>query len=283
MIIDIHTHFFDADKHLDPRVKDDLTRGGMDAAALRFDFDDYLRGIDGADRAVVFGLSAGATGWHIPNDAVAAHAKQWPVRLIFFASPDPGKPGFMDELERCHRDLGCRGVKLGPIYQGVHPLDERNMEIYAYCQRNGLPVMMHMATTFSGGTPLEYARPVHIDTVACRFPDLRIVLAHMGHPWEGEAIAAIRRNRNLYADISALYPRPWQFYNALRLAVEYRTDHKLLFGSDFPFTTTAGSIGGMRSVNDILGTGGLPAIPSEVIEGIIHRDSLTLLGIDDPV
>ena len=135
-------------------------------------------------------------------------------------------------------------MKLAPIYQGVHPLDPRYRHIYAYCQKHGLPILIHMATTFSSGTPLEYARPAHMDQVAMDFPELRLVLAHLGHPWEGETIAVIRRNANVYADLSALYYRPWQFYNSMRLLVEYRAEHKVLFGSDFPFTTTADSLAG---------------------------------------
>jgi len=139
-----------------------------------------------------------------------------------------------------------------------------------------------MATTFSSGVPLDYARPVHMDQVACEYPELKIVLAHMGHPWEGETIAAIRKQPHLYADVSALYYRPWQFYNAMRLAAEYGAEAKLLFGSDFPATTSEGSIRGIQSVNAVLGPSGLPPVPSAMLDEIIHRDSLSLLGLPTP-
>jgi uncharacterized protein len=164
----------------------------------------------------------------------------------------------------------------------VHPLDERYREIYAYCQKHGLPIMIHMATTFSSGTPLEYARPAHMDQVGMDYPDLKIVLAHLGHPWEGETISVIRRNANVFADVSALYYRPWQFYNSMRLVVEYHAEAKVLFGSDFPFTTTADSLSGFRRMNDVLASSGLPRIPEPVVEGIIQRDTLKLLGLKDP-
>ena len=235
-----------------------------------------------ADVAVVFGIQAGATGWNIPNDAVAEHVKRAPDRLIFFGSSDPGRSDHMEELERCYQDLGCQGVKLGPVYKGVHPLDRKYYDIYRYCQRQHFPVMTHMATTFSSGVPLEYARPGYMDQVAVDFPDLKIIIPHLGHPWEGGTIAAIRKQPNLYADILALYYRPWQFYNSMRLLVEYHAESNVLFGSDFPFTTTSESINGVLNVNAVLGQSGLPEIPGEVIEGIIHRDSLSLLGIEDP-
>ncbi len=282
MIVDLHTHFLDLQTDVTGQVLADFSRGGIDPAAWQFMPEDHLRATEAADVAVVFGLQAARTGWFVPNAAVAAHVARAPHRLIFFASIDPGQNGFMEELERCYRDLGCAGVKIGPIYQGVHPLDRRYREIYGYCQRHGLPIIAHMATTFSHGVPLDYARPAYLDQVACEYPDLKLVLSHLGHPWEGEAIAAIRKQPNLYADISALYYRPWQFYNAMRLSVEYRAEGKLLFGSDFPATTTESSLAGLRNVNAILGNSGLPAIPETVIEEIIHRDSLSLLGIAAP-
>ncbi|MBE3072372.1 MAG: amidohydrolase family protein, partial [Acidobacteria bacterium] len=136
--------------------------------------------------------------------------------------------------------------------------------------------------SFVGGTELDHARPVHFDAVAVAFPELRMVLAHLGHPWEGETIAVIRRHPHVFADLSALYYRPWQFYNSMRLLVEYRTEAKVLFGSDFPFTTTGSSLAGVRNVNAVLAQSGLPPVPSEIIEGIIHRDALSLLGLPHP-
>ena len=282
MIVDVHTHFFRAKTDFGVQVRADMTRSGTDPKSWDFSPEEHLEATKAADVTVVFGLLAAATGWNTPNDAVAEHVRRAPERLVFFACPDPHHAGFMEELRRCHQDLGCRGVKLGPIYQGVHPLDEKYYEIYRYCQRHGLPVMIHMATTFSSGVPLDYARPAHMDQVAIDFPDLKIVLPHLGHPWEGETIAAIRKQPNLYADLSALYYRPWQFYNSMRLVVEYRTESNVLFGSDFPATTTADSIVGVRNVNAVVAQSGLPPIPEDVVEGIIHRDALKLLGIEDP-
>ena len=282
MIVDVHTHVFRPETDFGPRLLADLKRCGVNPASWGDISTRHLETTQAADVAIVFGIQAAATGWHVPNDFVAAHVQRAPERLVFFASVDPAQPGFEEELERCHRDLGCQGVKVAPIYQGVHPLDPRSRHIYAYCQKHGLPILTHMATTFSSGTPLEFARPMHMDQVAIDFPDLKLVLAHLGHPWEGETIAVIRRNANVYADLSALYYRPWQFYNSMRLLVEYHAEHKILFGSDFPFTTTGDSLRGVRNLNAALATSGLPEVPSDVIEGIMQRDTLALLGVKYP-
>ncbi|MCW5556235.1 MAG: amidohydrolase [Verrucomicrobiae bacterium] len=278
----MHTHVFDPEQHFGPQLRADLARCGVDPQTWNPVAQRHLETTRAADVAVVFGIQAAATGWNVPNAYVLEHVRRAPDRLIFFASIDPGLPGFEEELERWHQDFKCQGIKIAPIYQGVHPLDPRYRVLFAYCQKHGLPVLTHMATTFSSGVPLEYARPAHMDQVAIDFPDLKIILAHLGHPWEGETIAVIRRNANVYADLSALHYRPWQFYNSMRLAYEYRATHKLFFGSDFPFTTTAGSLEGIQNLNAILAGSGLPPVPAEVIAGVLQADVLQCLGLNDP-
>lgn len=282
MIVDIHTHIFRADAHFGPSLQADLARCRIDPGIWGDVETRHLETTKAADVAVVFGLQASATGWHIPNELVATHVARAPERLLFFASIDPAAPDYMGELEKCHQQLGAVGVKLAPLYQNVHPQDPRYYDIYRYCDKHGLPILFHAGTSFVSGTRLEYSRPVHFDAVAVDFPGLKMILAHLGHPWEGETIAVIRRHENVYADLSALYYRPWQFYNSMRLLVEYKATEKVLFGSDFPFTTTADSIAGVKALNDVVGNSGLPAIPEDVIGQIIQRDALPLLGLSHP-
>jgi hypothetical protein len=57
--------------------------------------------------------------------------------------------------------------------------------------------------------------------------------------------------------------------------------HKLLLGSDYPIATPAETIAGTLRVNAILEGTQLPRVPEEELDKIIHRDSLTLLGLND--
>ena len=278
MIYDIHTHFC-KESELGPEVFSDLERAGGASATFDMTPELFLEHTKATVRSVVFGLRAKKTGYCISNDTVKSTVDKAPDRLVFFTSVDPAESNFMEELERTHQDLGARGIKLGPIYQGIHPTDKRYHQIYAYAEKHRLPIMIHMATTYSSGVPLDYANPVHMDEIAIKYPDLNIVLAHLGHPWIGETIALIRKEHNLYADISALYYRPWQFYNAMQLLVEYGTWKKVFFGSDFPFTLPQESIDGVRNMNHIVKGTGLPLIPEEVIEDILHQESFSILGI----
>src|SRR5690348_16577638 len=171
-------------------------------------------------RAVVFGLQARASDVYVPNDYVAGYVAEHPEKLVGFASVDANDPGAVAELERAI-DSGLRGLKLAPTYQGFDPLSPEAFAVYEAAEGLDLPVMWHQGTTFVRMAELRWALPLQIDQVALRFPRLRIVIAHMGHPWIEDALVVVRKHPNVYADISALHPRPWQLYNALVSAVEY--------------------------------------------------------------
>ena len=121
-----------------------------------------------------------------------------------------------------------------------------------------------------------------MDEIAIAFPELRIVMAHLGHPWQADTMTVIRKHPHVYADVSAGFYRPWSFYSAMRLMTEWGVLDKLLFGSDFPVATPSETIDGLRAVNDIPARSGLPRMPEDAIEAIIERDALACLGLEQP-
>jgi predicted TIM-barrel fold metal-dependent hydrolase len=111
------------------------------------------------------------------------------------------------------------------------------------------------------------------------FPDLTIIMAHIGHPWQVDALVVVRKHPNVWADVSGSVLRPWGHWNAMRMAAEWGVLDKLLFGSDFPASTPQETMARLRAVNDPIRGTALPPVPEEKIEEIIHRDSLALLGL----
>lgn len=278
MIVDVHTHVWKSPDHFDASFLEEL-RLARPGTPIDVDvtFDAYLQAMAPCDKAICFGLRGLRTGLRVPNDYVSAFAARAPGKLIGFMSLDPNEPSVLDEFERARGDLKLRGVKLGPIYAAFDPNDPRMDDLYARCARHNLPVLFHVGTSFVRHGPLEWSRPILFDAVARRHPDLKIVLAHLGHPWEGECIAVVRKHPNVYADVSALHYRPWQFYHSMMLAQEYGVQHKLLFGSDYPFTTPAASVEGIRAVNRFCGGTSLPRVAENAVEAILNRDAVKLL------
>ncbi|PYU98564.1 MAG: amidohydrolase, partial [Acidobacteria bacterium] len=146
--------------------------------------------------------------------------------------------------------------------------------------RHRLPVLVHTGTTFVDKAPLEYTLPRLIDDVAIRFPNVKIIMAHLSHPYEGECVATIRKHRNVYADCSALHYRPWQLYHSLMLVQEYGVWDKVLFGSDYPFTTVDASLEGMTKLNMMLEGTALPRLNMNQMDAMFNRDTLGVLEIE---
>lgn len=281
MIIDVHSHVwrFPEDFSTDFIQQAQRARAGQ-PVDLRIRFEDYAATATPTDlRTIVFGGKARLSGLWVADRTVADYVAQQPTRLIGFLSIDPTQPGWERELQVGHQELGLRGIKLMPMYAGFSPDDARLDPLWRYAEKHGLPVLLHTGTTFISQAPLAFTLPRLIEPVALKFPGVKIVLAHLGHPYEGECLATIRKHRNVFADVSALHYRPHQLYHSLMLAQEYGVWSKLLFGTDYPFTTVDASLAGLRALNDMLEGTKLPRLDMQQMEAMIQRDSLQLLGL----
>ncbi|MGC4052366.1 MAG: amidohydrolase family protein [Paludibaculum sp.] len=280
MIVDVHTHVWECPCHIGERfVHDAKVTAGAGYKDIHVDLDKHWAAMEPVDRAIVLGFRARHVGVLVPNEYVAEYVGKHPEKLIGFCSIDPQDPDSVEQLDHCVQTLGLRGLKMGPIYQNVAPTDSRFRRILKRAEELRIPMLIHQGTTFCENVSLEIANPVLLQPLALEFPKLVTVIAHMGHPWINETLVLIRKNRNMYADISALFYRPWQFYSALVAAMEYGVLDRLLLGSDYPFTTPQGTMDAMRSVNRMAENTNLPRIPEKAIEDMIHRDTLDLLGL----
>ena len=101
-----------------------------------------------------------------------------------------------------------------------------------------------------------------------RYPDPRVVMAHLGHPWQADTCVVIRKHPNVYADLSANFYRPYSFWEQLVKASEWNVLDKILFGTDWPVTDVAETIDSLRKVNDIVEGTKLPRVDADAIEAI---------------
>ena len=236
MMVDVHTHVWECPCHIGERFIDDARRtAGEGYKDIHVDLDKHWEAMQAVDRAVVLGFRARHVGVLVPNEYVAEYVARHPEKLIGFCSVDPQDPDAVEQLDDCVQRLKLQGLKMGPIYQNVAPGDSRFRRIMKRAEELRIPMLIHQGTTFCENVSLEIANPIQLQPLAHEFPNLRMVIAHLGHPWIDETLVLIRKHPNLYSDISALYYRPWQFYNALVSAMEYGVLDRLLLGSDYPF------------------------------------------------
>jgi uncharacterized protein len=279
VLVDVHSHYFKYPDHFTEDFREQSRKGRNMEIDLTVRWEEYHRAATECDRTVVFGGKARLSGLWVPDQDVAGYANQHPDKLIGFLSLDPTQPGWQDELHQGHRDLRLKGIKLLPMYAGFRPNQPELDYLWEYATRHSLPVLLHTGTTFVDKAPLECTFPRHLDEVAIRFPAVKVIMAHLSHPYEGECVVTIRKHRNVYADCSALHYRPFQLYHSLMLVQEYGVWDKVLFGSDFPFTTVSASLDGMRKLNSMLEGTALPRLNMDMMERMFYRNTLEILEI----
>jgi predicted TIM-barrel fold metal-dependent hydrolase len=295
-IVDFHTHLWWWPDHLTDEFADEALAAKKAKLAIsanvfastddRHSFDStpemHRRDTAAADRVVVLGFSAEYLGVGVPNELIATYVSEDRGRLVGFAGIEPTHPSAIDEVRRAYHELGLRGLKISPVYQNFNPTDPSLADFSREAERLNLPLLVHQGTTFPRRAPLRWANPVLLEDVALSFPDLRIIIAHLGHPWEAETVAVIRKQPNVFADVSALHFRAWRFWQAMVTAMEYGVLGKILLASDYPSATISQTITGLREVNTIIEGTRLPRVPDEAIDAIIFDNWRTFAwnGID---
>ena len=306
MIIDVHTHLPTHPDKVPPyEVKTEQTMRSGEVVTLTNTIEDYIRDMAPLDKAFLFGIAprpwikripgtgigqfksgsdfGAGIGWDNSlnhNDVASITAKRAPDKIIPFMSLHPNDPGWRDEYDRCVGDLGCKGIKLGPNYQDFDPTGTEAFKMFSRLESDGIPIVFHQGTSPMSDAPLTYAHPLTTDKVAMAFPDLKIILAHLAHPWQTDCITVVRKHPNVWADVSAQFYRPYSFWQAMRLFYEWGCTEKILFGSDWPVTKPQDNIDHLRLLPKFAKDHQLPTIPESDIEGIINRDALDILGVD---
>ncbi len=292
MIVDCHTHVWQSPDQLGQLVLGDLPRasrprslrtgverGGFRASIPAADAEHHWAQNASVDKTIVLGFKSRYLRAEIPNRYVSDYCKRYPQKLIGFAGIDPTEPEAADEVRMSLEDLRLRGITLSPPNQDFHPTDSQAMRIYAVAEELEMPVLFHPGSPFTEQSKMEFGRPYLLDEVARSFPRLRMIIAQFGQPWVDETIALLGKHANVFADVSGLLKRPWHAYNALVLAYQYGVIDKLLFGSDFPYTSATECIEALYSINQIAHGTNLPVVPRESLRGIVERDTLALLGL----
>jgi predicted TIM-barrel fold metal-dependent hydrolase len=296
MIVDCHTHIWQSPDQLGQLDLGNLPRHGRGrsggAAPARFstgklawraipaaDPDHHWAQSITVDKSIVLGFKSRYLHAEIPNRFVADYVSRAPQKLIGFAGIDPTEASAVAEVRAAKNDLRLRGITVSPANQDFHPADTRAMEVYAEAERLEMPILIHPSGQFTEQSKLEFGRPYLFDEVARSFPKIKLVIAQLGQPWVDETICMLAKHPQVYADVSGLLSRPWQAYNALVSVYQHGVIDKLLFGSDFPYTSATECIETLYSINQLAQGTNLPLVPREALRGIVERDALELLGL----
>lgn len=188
----------------------------------------------GAEKTVLHNLLP--TRPALTNNSLAAVVTQFPQDLIGFVRVDPaGGKTAADEIKRCVRSFGFRGVTVTPFWHRIRIDDEACRPVVETALEEGVALWVHTSVYWVRTTPLTYEHPLHLDAVAARYPDLRIIAGHGGWPWIPEMVAVCWRHPNLYVDTTAFRPKHLAVagsgWEMLHYAMSRHLKGKVIFGS----------------------------------------------------
>ena len=199
MIFDIHTHTF-PDKiaastiqKLQSMCHTEAFSNGTEAG-LRASMD--KAGVDGC---LVLPVATSAHQVPHVNDASARMNEAGPdTGLWSFGCMHPDFDGWKEELARI-ADLGMKGVKLHPIYQGVDFDDIRYLRILDRCGELGLTVLTHAGRDI-GFPDRDNCTPEMTLNALRQVGPVKLILAHMGGWREWERVEALLPETGVYLD-----------------------------------------------------------------------------------
>jgi len=154
---------------------------------------------------------------------------------------DPARagPDGVGELRRCiDRKQGFLGYAISASLTPPAS-DPCYRPYYKLCIEAGIPVLIFVGTTGlgaglpgGGGVVLDHCHPRHLDWVAAHNPELELVAARPGWPWQAEVIAVLMHKRNIWYELHGWSPK---YHTAdLKHEIPRRLKDRILFGADYP-------------------------------------------------
>lgn len=276
MPIDCHIHMW-RPEHISQEFIEDSEKIGRKRDDYSPSLDRLKEALKHVDKGILLGMQSPM--FNIPNEYIRNLVDDSKGKLIGFAGINPWKRDAVKELGRSMSKFNLKGLKLHLPHLKLAANDKCLYPIYREAQELAVPVVLHAGISLVRGYRLQQCQPIHVDDVALDFPELTIIIAHVGRPWEEDTLAVIRRHQNLYADVSTAALYPVRFYQTLKTAEDFHAEKKLLFGSDFPFHDIKKTVEAVRNVNKTAETSNLPRVKESTIHGILETNIRNALNL----
>ncbi len=266
-VIDIHFHIWDMEKTKKEYSKNQALRDNIDyldktrikagetKRILDLTEQDMVNLIDewGIEKAILHPLSTKSIyGFDkMSNERVFYFAEKYPDKFLACVELNPKQRASLDKLEEYVKEHDVKSINMNPnFFGGFFYNDPVIYPYYEKIQKLGLPIMMHTGPTLPGGR-IKHNNPALVDDVAVDFPDLKIVIDHMGHPWTDVAYSMAMKNKNMYIDLSAtlnyiIKSSPVYMRIELQKMLNTIGPKKILFGTDTP------GVGGGKAAIDYI-------------------------------
>ena len=265
MIIDFHTHVFPA------RIASSTVKHLSLTAHIPPHTDGTAEGLlasmkdSGIDLSVILPVATNDRQVSHINESAAVLNERYSRDgrgLISFGAIHPDCEDFRAELRRI-RELGLKGIKVHPVYQGTDLDDIRYLRIFEEAASLGLTVIAHAGLDigFPGVVRCSPKMALHVVDEIGSFP---FVLAHMGGWRNWDEVLELLPETGVYLDtsfsIGAIEPLPDGYWDGKDLSLlndnavleiirRFGADH-ILFGSDSPWTAQKDSLAHLKNLRE---------------------------------
>jgi predicted TIM-barrel fold metal-dependent hydrolase len=168
--------------------------------------------------SIVFSLS---------NELTLNAIKKYPKRLVglVWVNPHHGISALQD-IDKAVKEWNFKGIKMHPLIDSFLPDQDIVYPIMDRALKYRIPVLFHC------GHP-PWSLPWHFGNIADVYPDVTIILGHMGHGhivYINGAIEVAKKHDNIILETSAM-----PMHSKIREAVEKVGEERVIYGSDMPF------------------------------------------------
>jgi predicted TIM-barrel fold metal-dependent hydrolase len=267
VVIDVHVHTYERkhwpDNHIEGVAdqyavglglkREEVMKGALMQDMIDGNPDKLIKEMNeaGVDKSVVFGVDFGkgaVLGLRLATDAdewnkyVLDAVNKYPDRLVGFIAVDPRRKNALEIIDRGLKEWGMKGIKIYPP-TGFYPTDEICTPLYKKALDYGVPVLSHTGPV-AGFFYTNCTRPIYLDEVAGKFPELKIIIAHAGWGvWLNEVISILVTRPRVYTDFSG-WGQVFHHFDQSYLVASLRrlvnvAPARVLFGSDWGLTKTA--------------------------------------------
>jgi predicted TIM-barrel fold metal-dependent hydrolase len=160
------------------------------------------------------------------NLLVRSAVRSHPKRFVGYVWPNPHDKGALSLVKDAVKRWGFRGIKLHPLFNAFLPTDDEVLPIIEFARKERIPVAIH-----SGHPP--FSLPWSIGELAELYPDVRVVMLHMGHAhgvYIQAAISTAKKHDNIILETSGV-----SMHSKIKEAVDKVGEERVVFGSDYPF------------------------------------------------
>ena len=265
MYIDFHTHAFTdsiAEKAVAKLEQTVIDAGFKERAVTRGAVSQLLEKMDewGVDRSVILPIATKPSQQTSINNWAAEVMCE---RLYCFGTVHPDAEDALTELERI-KSLGLKGIKLHPDYQNFFANEERLFPIYSKCAELKLPVIFHAGFDVLSPDCIHCTPQMSAEVIE-KFPDLTVILAHLGGNELWDDVEKYLVGKKVYLD-TAFVDGHISDDQLLRIIRSHGAE-KILLASDCPWHPASAEIGMIKR---------LP-ISNEEKELIFCKNALRLL------